>query len=71
VNWSPDDYDRLERAIAERTRIQLVRRGTELVIVPERLRTDFGEEVLTTRHPVTGDRLEVPLDEVDRFDVVF
>jgi hypothetical protein len=47
-----------------------VRRGSELVILPERLRTDFGEEVLTARHPVTGDRLEVPLDEIDRFDVV-
>jgi len=70
VNWSPRDYDRLERAISDRRRIQLVRRGSELVIVPERLRTDFGEEVLTARHPVTGDRLEVPLEEIDRFDVV-
>jgi hypothetical protein len=70
VNWSPRDYDRLERAIVDRRRIQLVRRGSELVIVPERLRTDFGEEVLTARHPVTGDRLEVPLEEIDRFDVV-
>jgi hypothetical protein len=70
VNWSPDDYDRLERAIVERARIQVVRRGTELVILPERLRTDYGDEVLTARHPVTGDRLELPLDEIDRFDVV-
>jgi len=70
VNWSPGDYDRLERAITERSRIQLVRRGSELVILPERLRTEFGEEVLTARHPGTGDRLEVPLEEIDRFDVV-
>jgi hypothetical protein len=70
VNWSPRDYDRLERAVTERRRIQLVRRGSELVILPERLRTDFGEEVLVARHPVTGDRLEVPLEEIDRFDVV-
>jgi hypothetical protein len=70
VNWRPHDYDRLERAIDEGSRIQLVRRGSVLVILPERLRTDFGEEVLTARHPVTGDRLEVRLDEIDRFDVV-
>ena len=70
MNWSPGDYDRLERAITERSRIQLMRRGSELVILPERLRTDFGEEVLTARHPVTGDRLEVPLDDFDRFDVI-
>jgi hypothetical protein len=70
VNWSPADYDRLERAIVDRRRIQLVRRGSELVLLPDRLRTDFGEEILTARHPVTGDRLEIPLDEIDRFDVV-
>jgi hypothetical protein len=70
VNWSPADYDRLEQAIVERARISLVRRGMQLVIMPDRLRTEFGEEVLTARHPVTGDRLEVRLDEIDRFDVV-
>ena len=71
MNWSPDDYDRLERAIVERARIQLVRRGTELTILPERLRSEYGDEVLTARHPVTGDRLELPLGEIDRFDVVY
>lgn len=70
MNWTPRDYDRLERAITDRRRIQLGRRGTELVIVPERLRTDFGDEVLTARHPGTGDRLEVPLVEIDWFEVV-
>lgn len=70
MNWSPDDYDRLERAVADGSRIELVRRGTELVVLPERLKSDFGEEVLVARHPVTGDRLEVPLGEFDRFDVI-
>ncbi|HEX8694998.1 MAG TPA: hypothetical protein VF746_21485 [Longimicrobium sp.] len=70
MNWTPGDYDRLERAIAERSRIQLHRRGGELVILPERLRTDFGAEVLTARHPGTGDRLEVPLHEIDAFLVL-
>lgn len=70
MNWSPSDYDELERAIVEGSRIRLVRRGTELVILPERLRVEFGEELLTARHPVTGDRLELSLEEIDRFDVV-
>jgi hypothetical protein len=70
VNWSPGDYDRLEQAIVERNRISLIRRGAQLVILPERLRTQWGEEVLTARHPLTGDRMEVPLDEIDRFDVI-
>ena len=70
MNWTPRDYDRLERAIADRRRIQLVRAGSELVIVPDRLRTEFGEEVLVAKHPGTGNRLEVPLDEIEWFDVV-
>ena len=70
MNWSPRDYDRLERAIADRRRIQLVRSGSELVILPDRLRTEFGEEVLIAKHPGTGNRLEVPLDEIEWFDVV-
>ncbi|HEU4557756.1 MAG TPA: hypothetical protein VFS20_07895 [Longimicrobium sp.] len=70
MNWTPRDYDRLERAIADRRRIQLVRAGSELVILPDRLRTEFGEEVLVARHPGTGHRLEVPLDEIEWFEVV-
>ncbi|HEU0053018.1 MAG TPA: hypothetical protein VFQ39_07560 [Longimicrobium sp.] len=70
MNWTPDAYDRLERAIVERSRIQLWRRGSEMVTVPERLRLEYGVEVLTARHPGTGDRLEIPLDEVDNFRVL-
>jgi hypothetical protein len=70
VNWTPRDYDRLERAIADRRRIQLVRAGSQLVVLPERLRIDFGEEVLTARHLGTGDRMDVLLLEIDWFEVV-
>jgi hypothetical protein len=70
VNWSPGDYDKLERAITERRRIQLRRNGGELTLMPDRLRTDFGDEVLVARHPNTGDRLELPLRDIDWFDVV-
>ena len=70
MNWSPRDYDLLERAITDRRRIQLARGGSELTIVPDRLRTDFGEEVLIARHPNTGDRLELPLLEIEWFEVV-
>ncbi|HYJ81178.1 MAG TPA: hypothetical protein VEW03_16305 [Longimicrobiaceae bacterium] len=70
MNWRPRDYDRLERAIAERRRIRLVRGGSELTVLPERLATDFGMEVLAARHLGTGDRMEVGLDEIDAFDVL-
>ncbi|HEX2202989.1 MAG TPA: hypothetical protein VHG91_06815, partial [Longimicrobium sp.] len=69
MNWTPDAYDRLERAIAERSRVQLWRKGSPLVLVPERIRLDFGTEVLTVRL-AAGERMEFPLEEVDRFVVL-
>lgn len=70
MNWTPAAYDRLERAIADRSRIQLIRRGTEYVLVPERLRSDYGGEYLTARHNVTGRVMEFPLGEVESFVVL-
>lgn len=70
MNWTTRDYDRLERAIADRRRIQVMRGGSQLVVLPERLRIDLGEEVLTARHLGTGDRMDVPLLEIDGFEVV-
>jgi len=70
MNWSPGDYDRLERAIADGTRVHLLRRGTRMTVVPHRLRLEFGAEILTARSLGTGDRLEVPLEEIDAFDII-
>jgi hypothetical protein len=69
VQWSPDDVDRLERAIVEGARIQLSRRGTEYVLVPRALRSEGNQEMLvatTTR----GDDLEFALDEIEAFQVI-
>jgi len=70
VNWTPDALDRLERAMDEGSRVQLRRRGTEMVLMPSRLRHDYGGEVLIAHHLGTGDRVEVPLDEVEWFNVL-
>ncbi|HVH13040.1 MAG TPA: hypothetical protein VM759_08315 [Longimicrobium sp.] len=70
MNWTPDALDRLERAMADGSRVQLRRRGTEMVLVPSRLRNDYGGEVLVANHLGTGDRVEVPLDEVEWFNVL-
>ena len=56
--------------MAEGTRVQLRRRGTEMVLLPDRLRHDYGGEVLVAHHLGTGDRVEVPLDEVEWFTVL-
>lgn len=63
-------YDALERAITNRTRVAIYRRGSEYVVVPERLRTDRGREVLESTHPTTGDRVRFFLDEVEEIEVV-
>jgi hypothetical protein len=69
-HWSPDEMDRLERAIVEGARIQLSRRGTEYMIVPRELRSHGPSELLigTTN---AGDDLSFSLDEIERFDVIW
>lgn len=63
-------YDLLERAIIDGTRLMIMRRGTEYVVIPERLRVDSGREVIVARHPSTGHRLELIIDEIDTIEAV-
>jgi hypothetical protein len=63
-------YEVLEHAIAKGLRIAVARRGTEFVVVPERLRLVTGREVLDARHPSTGDQLTLFLDELDTVEPV-
>jgi hypothetical protein len=70
VPLSVAEYDRLENAITARRRLALRRRGTEYLVVPERLRVVAGREVITTRHPSTGHRMELFVDELDAVEAV-
>lgn len=70
MNWSPDELDRLERAITDRVRISLSRRGTEYVVIPRRILTEHPVETLVATHPTTGEDLEFSLDEVEDFSVL-
>lgn len=64
-------YDALERAITDGTRIAVMRRGTEYLVIPERLRIDRdGGETIEARNPTTGDRLSLRIDEIDSVEVV-
>jgi hypothetical protein len=63
-------YDALERAIADGTRIAVYRRGTEYLVIPEKLTTKDGAEAIAARHPTTGARLVLRLDECDSIEVV-
>lgn len=70
VPLSVAEYDRLERAITDRKRLALQRRGREYLVIPERLQIDKGREVITTRHPSTGHRMELFVDELDSVKAV-
>jgi hypothetical protein len=63
-------YDVLERAIADRRRLSVWRRGTEFIIVVDRLRVTGGREALEAHHPTTGDRLTLYIDELEGIEVV-
>ena len=63
-------YDLLERAIVDGTRIMIMRRGTEYLVIPERLRVESGREVIVARHPSTGHRLELVIGEIDSMEAV-
>ena len=63
-------YDALERAIADGRRLALWRRGTEFVVVVDRLRTAGGREALDAHHPTTGDKFTLYVDELEGVEVV-
>jgi hypothetical protein len=63
-------YDALERAVTDGARISVYRRGTEYVVVPERLRIAGGREAIDAAHPTTGDPVTFYIDDVDSIDVV-
>jgi hypothetical protein len=63
-------YDALERAIVDGTRISVFRRGSEYVVVPTRLRVEGGREAIEATHPTTGHALTLYVDEVDGIEVV-
>ena len=63
-------YDMLEHAVAHGQRLVLARRGTEYVVIPERLVLRHRREAIEARNPTTGDHLVLFLDELDAIEVV-
>jgi hypothetical protein len=64
-----DQYDELERAIIDKRRIAVMRRGTEYVIVPTRLLVERGREAIQARHP-GGNVMLFFIDELQSIEVV-
>ncbi len=70
MSFKASDYDRLEHAIDRARRLSIMRRGTEYVVIPLRLRLVDGREAVDARHPTTGEVMRFFVDELDRWDVV-
>lgn len=63
-------YDALEKAITDGRRLAVWRRGTEFLIIVDRLHVSSGREALEAHHPTTGDRLTLYIDELEGIEVV-
>lgn len=63
-------YDALERAIADRRRLSVWRRGSEFIIIVDKLRVTGGREALEAHHPTTGDALTLYIDELEGIEVL-
>lgn len=70
MQLSVKEYDALEHAIARGQRIAVFRRGTEFVVIPERLVLRNRRECIEARHPTTGDQLTLWLDETESLELV-
>jgi len=63
-------YELLERAVMNGQRIVVYRRGTEYLVIPDRLALHGRREAIEARNPTTGDHLTLYIDEVDAIEVV-
>jgi hypothetical protein len=69
AHFTHEQYDTLERAITDRRRIAVMRRGTEYVVVPSRLTVERGREAIQARHP-SGSVMTFYIDELESLEVV-
>ncbi len=63
-------YDELEQAVSYGQRIAVYRRGTEYILVPRRLRTRGGRELIEAINPTTGDEMALYIEDIESIEVV-
>jgi len=67
---SPEALDALEQAVRHHLRVALRRRGTEYVVVAERLETSGRDDAMVGRLPMTGEQLTFRLRDLESFAVL-
>jgi hypothetical protein len=66
-----EQYDILERAVLNGTRVILRRKGRrENIVIPLSLKVIDSREVVEARNPTTGHDLKVFLDDLDSIELV-
>jgi uncharacterized protein with PhoU and TrkA domain len=70
IRWTADRMDQLENAARRGLRVVLCRRGTEYVVVAQRVTTIDQHEALVGWLPMTGDELTFRLEEIESFQVI-
>jgi hypothetical protein len=64
-------YEMIERAVVDGTRLAVRRRGRrEYIVIPLRLRVVDGRELIETRNPTTGHDMTLFLDDLESIEVV-
>ena len=70
LRWSPARMDQLERAARLGSRVMIMRRGTEYIVVARRVQQSGGGEALVGYLPMTGEELRFNLHDIDAFQVL-
>jgi hypothetical protein len=70
VDVTAAQYDALEHAIVNRSRVAIRLNGAELVVIPESIRVQGGRELLVTQNPSSGLPLLMRIDDIERLEVV-
>jgi uncharacterized protein with PhoU and TrkA domain len=70
VRWTADRMDQLENAARRGLRVVLSRRGTEYIVVAQRVTTVDQHEVLLGWLPMTGEELTFRLEDIESFQVI-
>jgi hypothetical protein len=63
-------YDELERAITNGSRIVVYRRGTEYIVIPLRIAVRDDREAIEARNPTTGHEMTLFIDELDSVELL-
>jgi hypothetical protein len=70
VRWTSERLDQLERAARDGLRVALSRRGTEYIVVAQRVTSIDQREALVGWLPMTGESLTFRLEEIESFQVI-